>query len=190
MADNLLDKASILLTPTAYNDGRMLSVKPNENLYGSEQIVNGDFNENVDGWTVNNANATFVWQPNKTALFTSQSFAYAKVTPTLNLNASVYKVSFDILTFDGNLSNVHIGLGASGNVVSKIGSYTYFYTSTGGNTEFQIRPNSGGTGSVTIDNVSVVEDLSGDFDFSRSSAATRVNAQGLVENQSRVSFKW
>jgi len=28
MADNLLDKASILLTPTAYNDGRMLSVKP------------------------------------------------------------------------------------------------------------------------------------------------------------------
>ena len=36
MADNLLDKASILLTPTAYNDGRMLSVKPNENLYGSE----------------------------------------------------------------------------------------------------------------------------------------------------------
>jgi len=28
MADNLLDKASILLTPTAYNDGGMLSVKP------------------------------------------------------------------------------------------------------------------------------------------------------------------
>ena len=28
MADNLLDKASILLTPTAYNDGSMLSVKP------------------------------------------------------------------------------------------------------------------------------------------------------------------
>ena len=28
MADNLLDKASILLTPTAYNDGSILSVKP------------------------------------------------------------------------------------------------------------------------------------------------------------------
>jgi len=28
MADNLLDKASILLTPTAYSDGSMLSVKP------------------------------------------------------------------------------------------------------------------------------------------------------------------
>ena len=30
MADNLLDKASILLTPTAYNDGSMLSVKARE----------------------------------------------------------------------------------------------------------------------------------------------------------------
>jgi len=30
MADNLLDKASILLTPTAYNNGSMLSVKPTD----------------------------------------------------------------------------------------------------------------------------------------------------------------
>ena len=32
---NLLDKASILLTPTAYNDGSMLSIKPElaQNLY-------------------------------------------------------------------------------------------------------------------------------------------------------------
>ena len=50
MADNLLDKASILLTPTAYNDGRMLSVKPNENLYGSELVTNGDFATDSD-WT-------------------------------------------------------------------------------------------------------------------------------------------
>ena len=28
MENNLLEKASILLTPTAYNDGSMLSVKP------------------------------------------------------------------------------------------------------------------------------------------------------------------
>ena len=40
---------------------------------------------------------------------------------------------------------------------------------------------------VSIDNVSVVEDLSGDFQFSRGSAATRVNAQGLVENVQIIS---
>ena len=49
-------------------------------------------------------------------------------------------------------------------------------TSVGG-----VQPN------LSIDNVSVVEDLSGDFQFSRGSAATRVNAQGLVENVQIIS---
>ena len=183
---NLLEKASILLTPTAYDDGRILSVKPEEVL-GEEKIVNGTFDENVNGWITNNANASFVWQINKTALFTSTSFAYVRVSPTLNLNAAVYKVSFDILSFEGTLSNVHIGLGTSGNTITTTGSYTYFYTSTGGSTEFQIRPNSGGTGSITIDNVSVKEDISGDFDFTRNSSATRVNSQGLIEDMQILS---
>ena len=130
-----------------------------QDALGSEQIVNGTFDTNVNGWVTNNANATFVWQPDKTGLLTSTSFGYAKVSPPLNLNAAVYKVSFDILSFEGTLSNVHIGLGNAGNVISTTGSYTYFYTSTGGSTEFQIRPNSGGTGSIKIDNVSVKEYL-------------------------------
>jgi hypothetical protein len=41
MADNLLDKASILLTPTAYNDGSMLSIKPENG--------DGDFTFSRDG---------------------------------------------------------------------------------------------------------------------------------------------
>ena len=62
MADNLLDKASILLTPTAYNDGSMLSVKPNENLYGSELVTNGDFATDSDwtkgsGWSISGGSA-------------------------------------------------------------------------------------------------------------------------------------
>ena len=36
---NLLKKASIITTPTAYDDGRILSVKPNENMYGSELVT-------------------------------------------------------------------------------------------------------------------------------------------------------
>ena len=178
---NLLEKASIVTTPTAYDNGKILSVKPAPSL-GVEKIVNGTFDENVNGWITNNANASFVWQINKTALFTSTSFAYVKASPALNLNAAVYKVSFDILSFEGTLSNVHIGLGTSGNTITTTGSYTYFYTSTGGSTEFQIRPNSGGTGSITIDNVSVKEVIDGDFDFTRNSSATRVNSQGLIED--------
>ena len=49
MADNLLDKASILLTPTAYNNGSMLSIKP----------TNGDgdftFSRNGDASRVNSS---------------------------------------------------------------------------------------------------------------------------------------
>jgi len=49
MADNLLDKASILLTPTAHDNGKMLSIKP----------TNGDgdftFSRNGDGSRVNSS---------------------------------------------------------------------------------------------------------------------------------------
>ena len=38
---NLLDSASIVLTPTAYDNGRMLSVKPNG--FRAELVTNGDF---------------------------------------------------------------------------------------------------------------------------------------------------
>ena len=35
---------------------------------------------------------------------------------------------------------------------------------------------------AVLHNISAKKDLSGDFNFERGSAATRVNAQGLVEN--------
>lgn len=122
----------------------------------AQLIPNGTFESNVDGWATNNANATFTWQTDKTALFTSTSFAYVRLNPALSLPSGTYKVSFDILSFEGTLSNLHIGLGTSGNTVTTTGSYTY-NTTASGSTEFQIRPNSGGTGSIKIDNIRVEE---------------------------------
>ena len=80
MADNLLDKASILLTPTAYNDGSMLSIKPengdgdftfsrgsaatrvnaqglveNVQIISEELVSNGDFSQ-IDTEEVSNGN--------------------------------------------------------------------------------------------------------------------------------------
>ena len=77
MADNLLDKASILLTPTAYNDGSMLSIKPengdgdfdfqrnsaatrvnaqglveNVQIISSELVSNGGFSNGSTDWTL------------------------------------------------------------------------------------------------------------------------------------------
>ena len=39
---NLLDKASILLTPTAFSDGTLHSIKPIQ-TFGSELVTNGTF---------------------------------------------------------------------------------------------------------------------------------------------------
>ena len=47
---NLLEKASILTTPTAYDNGKILSVKPAPSL-GNEQITNGNFDTN-SGWNL------------------------------------------------------------------------------------------------------------------------------------------
>ena len=45
---NLLDKASIILTPTAYNDGKVLAAKPSEAPYGDF-----DFTRNSSATRVN-----------------------------------------------------------------------------------------------------------------------------------------
>ena len=178
---SLLQKASIITTPTAYAEDYLYSIKPAYAL-GAELIPNGKFEENTNGWAVNNANATFVRQTDSTALFTSTSFAYVRLNPPLTLIKSKYRVAFDVLSFEGTLSNVHIGLGTSGNTVTTTGSYSYDYDASGGSTEFQIRPNSGGTGSIKIDNISVKQIIEADFDFDRNSTGTRVNEDYLIED--------
>jgi len=53
---SLLRKASIVTTPTSYENGKILSVKPVPSL-GSELVTNGDFATDSDwtlgtGWTI------------------------------------------------------------------------------------------------------------------------------------------
>ena len=51
----LLDKATILLTPTATSDARVHSVKT---YTGDELVTNGDFSDGSNGWFVTNGNVT------------------------------------------------------------------------------------------------------------------------------------
>ena len=168
---NLLKKASIITTPTAYDDGRILSVKPNENIYGSEEIVNGDFATDSD-WTVGSTWSISGGSANCDG-GTSNLDQASIVTNTK------YKVTITVSNITTGTLAVRLG-GSNVDVLSltKNGTYTGYGLSNGD--VFRLRSQSGFDGSV--DNVSVVEDLSGDFDFERGSAATRVNAQGLVEN--------
>ena len=182
MADNLLDKASILLTPTAYNDGSMLSVKPNENLYGSELVTNGDF-DTSDNWSLTGTG----WNISNGKLNGSSASGNTQQDISLEVGKK-YKIRFTISNWTSG--DVYVRPSYSSGVsyyVNGDGDYYEEFTATSANTPLVIRarPSIPFTGS--IDNVSVVEDLSGDFTFSRGSAATRVNAQGLVENVQIIS---
>ena len=68
---NLLDKASIVTTPTAYNNGKILSVKPAPSL-GSELVVNGDFATDLSGWNVTDgaAGIEITWTANGVSFIT------------------------------------------------------------------------------------------------------------------------
>ena len=179
MVDNLLDKASILLTPTAYNDGSMLSVKPNENLYGSELVTNGDFATDSDwtkqtSWSIGGGAANYD--------FLSDS-KYIRQT-LLNggfVAGKTYKINFEITSGTAYMNINSNGGGLISLNTYSVGSYSIYVTpSISASDLLFYGRNTSGT-AFSIDNVSVVEDLSGDFTFSRGSAATRVNEQGLVE---------
>ena len=65
---NLLDKANIITTPTAYSEGKLHSVKP-EIVLGPELVTNGDFATDSDwskgtGWSISGGVSTANNVPN------------------------------------------------------------------------------------------------------------------------------
>ncbi len=183
---NLLEEASILLTPTAYDNGKMLAVKP-EIALGEENVTNGDFATDSDwskgsGVTISDGEA-LITVTNGGYQFLGQSVTYISgksYTLTASVNGTI---GSGCTFFDASGNNG--GLNTSNGIVTFNGEKQYisfdFIANNNSNTVLITR-NGTGDYSFSIDNVSVKEDVSGDFTFSRNSAATRVNAQGLVEN--------
>ena len=188
---NLLKDASILLTPTAYDNGRMLAVKPSENLYGTEEITNGDFSNGTTGWSspVYNSTLSIVNGQMKIvstlglgrvsqAITTEVGKKYLVSATTTNINSSTgiqVKVS-NAANLDGAIYDSEF------NTTTSPSTITHRFIATATTTYIGSSQGSSVGQSALLDNISVKEDLSGDFTFSRNSAATRVNAQGLVEN--------
>jgi len=173
---NLLKEASILLTPTAYDNGRMLAVKP-EIALGEELILNGDFSEGSANWS------TTVTSPNIVQFQNDQVY----LKRTVSVANELFQNSFTIgktykLQIQADIVSDGIAIEGNGDLIRTnliSGTNTFYLTPTSVVLRI-ICVNNTTEGSIT--NISVKEDLSGDFTFSRNSAATRVNAQGLVEN--------
>ena len=171
---SLLRKASIVTTPTSYENGKILSVKPVPSL-GSELVTNGDFATDSDwtlgtGWTISGGAAN---QDGSNGILRQSNVA--------PLNTK-FKVTFDLTNYNGN-GGLTIKLAPTQYDVTLNGNGTYNIFTDGTNTlndSLQIISSNGFVGS--IDNVSVKEVLDADFDFTRNSSATRVNSQGLIED--------
>ena len=176
---NLLKDASILLTPTAYENGRMNAIKPYKDLYGPELVTNGDFATDSD-WDKGNGTTISGGKANLDGSLSGSFQDPLRQFSVLTVGKK-YKITFTISDY---VSGAVVVFGDGSTEVSANGTYTQHITATITNLSFQNRAT---PITCSIDNVSVVEDLSGDFTFSRGSAATRVNAQGLVENVQIIS---
>ena len=181
---NLLDSASIVLTPTAYDNGKMLSVKPSAAL-GAELVTNGDFSDGTNNWTATNA---VISAANNQLTVDDSTNLGSDSRATQAFATEVGKKYRLVFTRVSTTSLFYLGIGGTNsynnifynNLGTNTGVYTIEFTAT--TITSTIALITGGTGISVFSQVSVKEDLSGDFDFSRNSAATRVNAQGLVEN--------
>jgi hypothetical protein len=180
---SLLNKASIVTTPTAYENGKILSVKPSIVL-GDELVVNGDFATD-SYWTKSGGATISGGQANIVGDGTSFTNIIQHSIFTIGKK---YKVSVDVtissglgLKFQDGANNENIGFATTS------GTYVFYFTGTS-NANFVIGRRTGGTAfNSSVNNVSVKEALDADFQFTRNSSATRVNSQGLIEDMQILS---
>lgn len=177
--DGLLSKASIVLTPTAYDVGRLNSVKT---YTGDELVTNGDFSEAGVGNIISASGGILVNQNNQLKITSNGSSGFSRGVYNLT-ETHTYKIKADVISVTGAVRFINVSDNAgdtnlvAGTTFEKIvrlnGTIGAAQVGFGGlnDTGFEL----------VLDNISII-DVSSDFDFVRSSTATRVNASSQIES--------
>ena len=170
---DLNNKASIVLTPTAYSDGSLNTVIP---PYAPSYIENVPFVTSEwtalnEGWSIDETNNKLVAE----ATWTGTNKAAQYNISEIRVGKTV-KVSFDVVITAGELSMYR----PFSEVVTTSGSYSFTGVAASNNILRFRNRTTDFAGEITNIRVEVIEEA--DFDFSRGSSATRVNEQGLVED--------
>ena len=170
---NLLQKASIITTSTAYNTGKILSVKPVQ-TYGPE-LVNSWTNKDFSSFASNGSNITqMVSSGSGNNCYSSVSFTSGKTyelkfTSSQSITAQI-RISLNI-----NLTSAQVVLsnptsGSNSIIFTPTSNYVYIgFYAPGSFTDTQISA------------FSLREKTDADFDFTRNSSATRVGSNGLIQ---------
>ena len=169
------DTQSVLMTPTAYSVGSMNSILPPYEVLPTELITNGDFATDSDwvkspsGGTISGGSANFT-SGQDTYVF--QDIMIIGKKYFIELEYNITSLTTGYFGSNGGSGNERIlmnGLSGSGSLSGYI---------TASSARLIVRSSSF---NGSIDNVSVKEVRNADFTFDRSSTATRVNKEGLIE---------
>ena len=159
---DLNNKASIVLTPTAYSDGSLNTVIPPYQVLPTELVTNGDFSNGTTNWTPN-TNATLSIDNGRLKVAISGGSGY----PSQNITTVVgkkYKITAD--AFIGTATKVSLYSAAFGfNDLTADGSYNLIFTATSTSTQIRLYVYGDGTFGFW-DNVSVVK-VTNDTDLPR-----------------------
>jgi hypothetical protein len=170
---DLNNKASIVLTPTAYSDGSLNTVIP---PYAPSYIENVPFVTSEwaslnEGWSIDETNNKLVAEATWTGANKNAQYNISEIRV-----GKTVKVSFDIVITAGELNMYR----PFSKVVTTSGSYSFTGVAASNNILRFRNRTTDFAGEITNIRVEVIEEA--DFDFSRGSSATRVNEQGLVED--------
>ena len=170
---SLLDDVSIAVTPNGYKAGELYAVVPVP-TEGSEEVTNGDFATDSDwtkqsGWSISGGSANY---DGVGSVYLQQGGVFTANTQ--------HKITFTVSNNTSGQFSIRDGLAATfiSNTYYANGTYTFYITSNA-NTSIRFY-GVGGTGSLSLDNVSVKEYTAADLDVTRATAATRVDENGLV----------
>ncbi len=171
---NLLQKASIVTTPTAYGVGVLNSIKPAFSVSDTELVTNGDFSNGLTGWT---GSTPPTQNPDNSLTFDS---------PSENMFQSISRIvgrKYRI-TFDGTGSlRYRTGYASPDNAVRQV-TLPAVVDIVANATTNRIQPYGPSSGTTILKSISLREITDADFQFSRTSSATRVNPDYLIETVS------
>ena len=188
---SLLQKASIITTPTAYAEDYLYSIKPALSL-GAEEITNGNFS--VSG-TINATSFSLGFASSDTGgtfTISNQQVTLARVNGSTRLRGTngvdslnfltsgkKYRLVYNVISNNGASAFYYYNGSTGVAAPSTVGQHTIDYTSAG--TQFYLETQNNGS-NITLDGISIKEVTDADFDFDRNSTGTRVNEDYLIED--------
>ena len=168
---SLLQKASIITTPTAYAEDYLYSIKPaytlGSSLTSSPVNLSNDFNPNGSS-SITDADT-----------FTSTGGSLDGIASKTSVYTLTVGRRFQI-EIQGNTTSSGLTLGAGNGNGDEYGSGFGVHTFVSLHAQLWIRQRTSGTTNITRLTIQEVTDA--DFDFDRNSTGTRVNEDYLIED--------